>query len=433
MGSQRIDACALVQPGRVHRTVYTDPEVFEQEIARIFGRAWCYVGHESQVPEAGDFFTTKIANQPVAMVRQADGSIKVLHNRCAHRGAEVVGKRCGTARVLRCCYHGWTYATDGTLIAIPRAEGYEKTGIRIRNPQFSMPALRSTSYRGFVFASLARDGPELIDFLGVARHALDNMVDRSPESELEVAGGCFRIVLPNNWKIYLENLHDGMHPMVVHQSSIAASRETVEQCERTPGEKIPFALQIVAANDQGYDEMRQLEVVCDEHGHSVMRGFREPTSDDPVFEDYMSRLEARHGRDRAAEILSTNFHNVSVYPSASAHPSFLQIRALFPLSVERTLMEIWTLRLKGAPEELHRRNIVYANTVHSPSSIIKPDDLEAYRRVQAGAYSKGGDWMSQHRDWEESTDDLSGSALSEHYVRNQYRAWLAYMSAAAAE
>jgi hypothetical protein len=158
-----------------------------------------------------------------------------------------------------------------------------------------------------------------------------------------------------------------------------------------------------------------------------MHGFRNPRGDDPVAREYEDALAARRGVKEADRILSLNYHNANIYPNLSVHPSFMQLRVIFPLSVDRTLVEIWTLRLKGAPEAFNRRNILYANTVHSPSSIIKVDDLEAYRRVQAGN-AGGNEWVSQHaRHGAATGDDTTGSALGEHYIRHQYRAWRRYM------
>jgi len=107
----------LVEAGRVHRRVYADPDVFELEMERIFGRAWLFVGHTSQVPNPGDYFTTELGRQPVVMTRHRDGSVNVLFNRCTHRGAKVVNERCGHAARMTCLYHGWSYDTDGTLVA----------------------------------------------------------------------------------------------------------------------------------------------------------------------------------------------------------------------------------------------------------------------------------------------------------------------------
>ena len=91
----------LIEPGRVHRRVYADADVFELEMERIFGRAWLFVGHTSQVPNPGDYITTELGRQPVIMCRHRDGSVQVLLNRCTHRGAKVVNERKGHAHAAR--------------------------------------------------------------------------------------------------------------------------------------------------------------------------------------------------------------------------------------------------------------------------------------------------------------------------------------------
>src|SRR5262249_22700580 len=149
-------------------------------------------------------------------LRDQEGGIRVLSNRCAHRGAIVAPERCGHAETLRCAYHGWTYRLDGTLQSIPRAADYAGTGLdRAGVGSGLSPLRRVAAYRGFVFASLVRDGPALAEFLGPAAANLDNMVERAPDGALEVAGGSFQTLQRNNWKIYLENLHDGAHAMIV--------------------------------------------------------------------------------------------------------------------------------------------------------------------------------------------------------------------------
>ena len=145
----------LVQPARVHRSLYTDPEIFALELKRIFGAAWIYVGHESQVKNAGDYFCTMIARKPIIVTRDASGQIQVLHNQCAHRGAMVVASDKGHTDEFQCCYHGWTYHLDGRLKAIPLQHGYPADF----NPKSSKTALtqvaRVTGYRGFIFVSEA--------------------------------------------------------------------------------------------------------------------------------------------------------------------------------------------------------------------------------------------------------------------------------------
>ena len=74
---------------------YTDPEIFELEMSRIFATAWTYVGHESQMKKPGDYFTARVARKPLVIVRATDGAVRALHNQCAHRGAMVVANDAG--------------------------------------------------------------------------------------------------------------------------------------------------------------------------------------------------------------------------------------------------------------------------------------------------------------------------------------------------
>src|SRR5688572_14282017 len=111
---------SLVRPGRVHRDVYTSPAIFDLEMDRIFGQAWVYVGHESQIPNPGDYWTTLIGRNSVVMVRDKNHAVRVLHNRCPHKGAKVVAEGCGNVGpLLRCPYHAWTFKLDGTMLGVP--------------------------------------------------------------------------------------------------------------------------------------------------------------------------------------------------------------------------------------------------------------------------------------------------------------------------
>src|SRR5258705_5256694 len=185
MGKYRDDAGQLerlIEADRVHRDVYTDPEVFQLEMERLWSRTWVYAGHASQIPNAGDFITLDIAAKPVIMVRHTDGTIRVLMNRCAHKGTKVVGDLAGNAgKTFRCPYHAWTYRTDGTLLHVPLAEGYAPTVERR-----GLVQVAAETYRGFVFARLAKDGIGFKEFFGDSLSSIDNLADRSPEGELEI-------------------------------------------------------------------------------------------------------------------------------------------------------------------------------------------------------------------------------------------------------
>ena len=149
----------LIEAGRVHRRLYTDPQIFELEMERLFGRAWLFVGHESQVRQPGDFITTELGKHPLIMTRHTDMSVHVLLNRCMHRGPKVVNERCGHRTRLTCLYHGWTYDTDGKLLRVPVPEGCSAA---FDTGSFGLTRVpRIGVYRGFVFASMASARTEL--------------------------------------------------------------------------------------------------------------------------------------------------------------------------------------------------------------------------------------------------------------------------------
>ncbi|QQX87211.1 Rieske 2Fe-2S domain-containing protein [Cupriavidus necator] len=420
----------LVRPDSVHKRVYTDPEVFALEMKRIYGKAWVYVGHESQVPKSGDYHTTQIGDQDVIMVRGADGAVHVVYNRCPHKGAKVVAEGDGnTGKFFRCPYHAWTFKLDGSHLSLPLKNGLEGTCYDPAHPDFSMKKVaRVDSYRGFVFASQAPDGPSLRTFLGGVASSIDNLCDRSPVGEVEVAGGVFRVMQPSNWKVFYENLHDTMHARVTHESSFQAARE-----EAAVLGEMPFELLIMDGNGEPYEFWEKLELRAYHNGHGYMEGIFDPAAAtrDAVSREHFESLAPVHGEERARAILGMNRHNTVIYGSGSPHTVFQQFRVIRPMAVDRTLVEIQTFRLKGAPQKVFDRALTYANLINSPSSNVMPDDVEVYKRCQEGNQTDGGDWVSLHRYL--GTDQVlpdgmvSTNGTSELPMRNQFMAWRQYM------
>jgi phenylpropionate dioxygenase-like ring-hydroxylating dioxygenase large terminal subunit len=422
---------ALVEPDRIHRDIYIDPALFELELERIFGRGWIWVGHESQVKRPGDYVATTIGKQPVVMSRHTDGQVHVLFNRCAHRGAKVVGDREGSVKFFRCCYHGWTYRTDGSLLAVPLRSGYEGTDVDVKDPRYAMMKVsRVESYRGFVFASMAATGPSLADYLGDARSSIDDMVDRSPEGQLEVVGGVFRVVFRANWKIFVENLNDTMHPMVVHESSVDAGKVWAKE-HLAAGAPDPLPVRFTRNNGFPYEFWEKLTLQAHPNGHSFMGGIFPPRRTDPVYLDYMAAMEKAYGKERTEQILAVDRHNTIFYPNVSIQSGYQQLRHIRPLAVDRTQMDVYAFRLKGAPDEFYKHTLIYSNVVNSPGSIVMPDDHEAYNRVQEGLAAQASDWVSLARDAgrdRHGQEWTSAIGTSELPMRNQYQTWLRFMT-----
>jgi 2-chlorobenzoate 1,2-dioxygenase len=424
------DLARMVRADSVHKRVYTDPEIFALEMKRIYGRAWIYVGHESQVPNPGDYHTTLLGDQDVILVRGTDRRVHVVYNRCPHKGAKLVADGEGnTGKFFRCPYHAWTFKLDGKHLSLPLKNGLEGSCYDPSHPDFSMKAVaRVESYRGFVFASQSPDGPDLKAFLGGVASSLDNMCDRSPVGEVEVAGGVFRVMQKSNWKVFYENLHDTMHARVTHESSFVAAREQAEEL----GE-MPFELLIMDGNGEPYEFWEKLELRAYHNGHGYMEGIFDPkaATRDAVSREHFEALASVRGEGRARAILGMNRHNTVIYASGSPHTVFQQFRVIRPISVDRTMVEIQTFRLKDAPPSVFDRALTYANLINSPSSNVMPDDVEVYRRCQQGNRTDGGDWVSLHRyiGTDRALPDgmVSTNGTSELPMRNQFAAWRQYM------
>lgn len=427
----------MVRPDRVHRALYSDPAIFELEMQRLFGRAWLVVGHESQIPAAGDFFTTRMGREPVIVARHADGSVKAMINRCSHRGSTVCEDARGHCVEFVCPYHGWTYRTDGSLRFVPLEQGYGRDVERKKRELGLVNVPRVESYRGFLFASLAADGPTLSDFLGPMSTSFDDMVDRAPDGEVEVAGGVFKHAYQGNWKLVLENHLDGLHPNYVHGSSVQAARDAPDPAQ--PEKYADIAIRQMRQNGAPEAVWESIGIWTTDFGHGYMADYHSDSRlvvgmDNPVFAGYRERLERKIGKERAAKVLSVTRWNSIVYPNCSFMGQFRQLRIVHPLAVDRTVVYTYSFRLKGAPEQMYRDTIAFANVVNGTGSWVLTDDLEVYERVQKGLTAQASDWIHVARGYGADVDDAGptrrgASGTSEVHIRSQFAAWLGYMTA----
>lgn len=422
---------SLVRPDSVHRNVYLDPELFDLEMEQLWRNTWIYVGHDSQVPNAGDFYTTQIAREPVIMLRGTDGTVRVLPNRCAHKGTKLIsavhGKCAGGT--LRCPYHGWTYRLDGTLRTVPLKSGYEGTGFENCEASKGLAVIASENYRGFVFARLAPQGPGFREYFGDSLTSIDNMVERSPAGRLEVAGGVLRYMHDCNWKMFIENLNDAMHPMVAHESSAGTAKKLWEQAPADA--PMPMVIEQFVPFVNGYEFFEKMGVRIYDNGHSYTGVNFSIHSKYSSIGEYERRMNEAYGEERAKHILGEVRHNTVYYPSLTIKGAIQAIRVARPIAHDRTLIESWTFRLVGAPDDLLARTTTYSRLINSPTSVVGHDDLHCYRSIQEGLASASSEWVSLHRNYSPAeAASLEGTygATNEVSMRGQYRAWAKYMT-----
>src|SRR3712207_5930065 len=208
--------------GLIDRRLFSDPDIYQLELERIFARAWNFMCHDSQIPNPGDFFMTFIGEDRVIVVRDNDGLPQVLVNSCRHRGNAVCRAEEGHATSFMCTYHGWTYDLKGALVGVPGFKEVYHEELDRENWGL-IKAGKVDSYRGFIFATMDPEAPSLYDFLDAAgRQSFDGFAD---QGDIRAWGGVSKYTLPANWKLAHDNNWDFYHVGITHASPKMARAE----------------------------------------------------------------------------------------------------------------------------------------------------------------------------------------------------------------
>jgi len=416
----------LVLPDRVHRSIYIDPQIFEIELDKIFGRTWVFVGHDSQVPNAGDYYCTTIGRQPIVLSRDERGKVHVLYNRCGHRGAKVLSGVRGNQRIFTCMYHGWGFHPDGSRAGVPMLRDFPE-GL-LDDSQFGMaPLARVENYRGFVFACQDSTVMPLREYLGEAIRGIDEMVDRAPDGEVEFWAGCHRYTYRGNWKLQMDNMADTYHPAACHASTVGPDGRQFQRRAGAEGGAAPF----FAPNGEAV--VSQLGVRGFRNGHSSEQSLFDKEQRGGDIEEYRAIMVAKFGEERTAEIMKNRRHSLTLFPTTDILMAQTSVRIVKPIAVDLTEVEIWPVRLKGAPEKISNDLVKFVNITHSASSFIQTDDLEAFERCQQGLQTQGTDWVLLARgigaEIDEGNGVMFGPRSSEVGMRAKHQMWRDLMCA----
>ncbi|MFI0467650.1 Rieske 2Fe-2S domain-containing protein [Saccharopolyspora sp. 5N102] len=364
----------LVSGDRVAGRLYTDPQIFEQEMTRIFERTWVWVAHESEVPKPGSFKSTYVGRQPVIVTRDRKGAIHTLLNRCRHRGASLCEKPKGQANGFTCPYHAWSYGLDGKLRGIPYPDGYE--GV-VDKTELSLKKLRTESYGGMVFATFDDGIEPLEEFLGDARLWIDRFMKQGGGYPIKVLGK-HQFRFKGNWKIQLENTTDGYHFPIVHRSWMASvDAETADMMSfMTDPEAITHDL------GQGHSVMQMVpehsDLDADDGSEPLQARFGH------LVEELSKTLDAAQVRKLIRAMHGTGF-NLNLFPNVSMSAAFF--RVLRPVAVDETVIEHIAIGPDGPPEVdiVNRERLRIHEHFQGPFGFGTPDDAEGWDRVQRGA------------------------------------------------
>jgi phenylpropionate dioxygenase-like ring-hydroxylating dioxygenase large terminal subunit len=404
----------MILPDRVRGALYRDPAIFELELQKIWYRTWVYVGHESEVPNAHDYVTKSIGLQPIIMSRGADGKVRLLLNRCTHRGNQLCAKERGNSPMHTCPFHAWNFGSDGNLLGYAFPEGYEGLD-KSKHALGSVP--RVASYRGFVFGSFATDGPSLEEHLGGAAETIDRLCLTSPQGEIEITAGFLKHRVKANWKFILENETDGYHPAFVHSSIFSVAESGIGGLY---GAKSTAVTRDFGNGHTEVDlrpEFRKRDVPLSWFGTTAEK-----------LPGYVSHMNVAYGDDIARKIMIDGTPHVMIFPNLFI--AEIQMFVIQPLGVNDSVQHVTALQFKGAPD-LNRRMRQQTMGSVGPAGFLLADDSEMYERTQRGMEANDTDWVflgrGEHRERRDDDGFLVAHATDEVPSRGIWRHYRALM------
>jgi phenylpropionate dioxygenase-like ring-hydroxylating dioxygenase large terminal subunit len=421
------DPASLVSGTHVHRSVYRDPRIFQLEMERIFGRAWIYLAHGSELPEPGSYVTRHIGTTGVILTRDRDGAVQCIVNRCTHRGATLCAfDRGESPNGHQCPYHGWLFAPDGSLKMVPNRQNYARI---LGFEDYAARKVRVAAYRDFWFGTFDESAPRLTDFLGHMTSSIDDLVDRSPTGRVSCSPHVLRHHYRGNWKMSFENLNDTIHPGFAHSASVVSAKHVAAQVGGR--DQLAATVGMMLANGKPISFFETLDMIVAPGGHSYIGGHMGADYTPDTRDRYTADLIAFHGEAKARDVLGTDRHLTLLYPSSTWHARYQTVRTIRPVAPDLTEVIGYVFRLEGAPEETWRNALEYLNGANSAASPVISDDLELYQRLFEGNGFDDRGWIPMSRGLEQDRDKGDGwtrvPSTSEAFIRNQFLAWADYM------
>jgi phenylpropionate dioxygenase-like ring-hydroxylating dioxygenase large terminal subunit len=417
--------------GSISREIFVDDAIYAEEMERIFARSWLFVGHESQIKKAGDFFASRMGEESVILCRDREQKVHVFLNTCRHRGMKVCRYDEGNTPLFTCPYHAWTYSTDGKLVGVPMYSTlYEGTLDRSKWSLIEVAKLRN--YKGTIWATRDSGAPSFEDYLGDARAHLDYVLDcrDGREGGSEVLCGIQKWTAPTNWKFGAENFLGDTYHNVSHRSVdlVGIGPSAAAGVKGRRDNQNPKGQDIWVSFPQGHGLHSALLPEDDEY----IESFR----NDPKVEEYF-----RHCYEERQRRLGSKARMVSktgtIFPNTSYHGQ--QPRALFvwhPNGARSTT--IWRFFLVDADAPAAVKDFMrhYYMRYSGPAGMTEQDDLEnwnyatfASTGVIARRYPYNYQQSMHAFKQGEPVPGAVSLQITEQNARNFYRHWSEQMKA----
>jgi phenylpropionate dioxygenase-like ring-hydroxylating dioxygenase large terminal subunit len=394
---------------RINRRVFTDPDILEFERREVFDRSWLYAGHESEVPAPGDFITRKVGGRPLIITRDPVGTPRVFLNSCPHRGNIVCREGKGSARLVTCFYHAWSFDLTGKLVGLPGDDSY--TAAFDSDQMGLKPVPRMQNYRGMIFVSFDSAIENFAAYLGNACEYLDYMLDFGG-AEVEIVPGAQAYSMRANWKLLIENSIDGYHAMSTHQRYFRQYLPDMgldnTQWLNRPG----------AAAGRG---------IALDHGHSLVESPVRPTPLTASAKEELAAIRARlvekFGEDHAHRIADFN-RNIFIFPNLIMISVWHTVRTFYPVAPDYLEIDAWALLPTGESPALRQKRFENFLSFLGPGGFATPDDVSALEGCQRGfATQRELPWSDLSR----GMGREQPTSLDELQMRAFWRRWHALM------
>lgn len=408
----------------ISRRAWSDPAVYELEKRGIFGRAWLFLAHESQIRNPGDYVQAYMCETPVIVARGADLGIHASVNSCTHRGLPVCRTDHGNTNGFVCPYHAWSYDVTGRLRGIPQERQVKKRPDKSKLGLKKVP--RVETWNGMIFGSFDEGIEPLEDYLGDMRFYLGAFFERFPEG-VEFVGAPQRWVIDANWKLPMENqLGDVNHGPFLHASVVPpeANQEIVEH-----------GFSVVPAAGHGATFRLMPE---DTPVEQVAWGFEAMPSllGGPEVHEYLREIHAR-AAERIGPLRSRiKGLTFGVYPNLSFLWSNTAFKVSHPRGPGKVEYWSWSVVPADAPEAIKKVLRGNHTSFFGPGGILEQEDSEAWMQQFRGAnidfaddrpffYGLGEGEEGPHPDM----PGLVSSTANEFYARQFFKRWRAALEA----
>ena len=354
---------------RIPDWIYTDQDVYEREIEKIFlGRHWNYVGLECEVPEPGNYMRSYVGPYPVVVTRDMDGGLQVFENRCAHRGVEFCREYRGSADSFICPYHNWTYDLKGDLTAIPFRRGIKGKGGAPKDfdmAEFGLRRFHVATRGGVIFATACNDMESIEDYLGPKICTEFDATFDGTEFRLL---GVHRNILPSNWKLYQENLKDPYHATLLHTYLTTFGLFVSSNESNIPTDKFGRHGGLLSRRSDGRPDVS-------EEDQASMQAFKKTMElNDPRVLAFFPEADSKW----SGSVLT-------IFPTLTAlrQTNILNTRLLVPRGPNKFMM-LWTVFGRADDDEEMTRHRLRQNNIFGPAGFLGIEDNEALKFLQDG-------------------------------------------------